>query len=622
MANVNNWSIIIASLIATGIGLLAVFLVSRRMARARTELRLHHRAIEASVNAIVIISVNKPDYSIEYANHAFERITGYTSEEVLGRSLGFLWGKDSAQPGLDSVRTALREQAEGHAVLCGYRKDNSQFWIDFNISPVPDENGSVTHLVAVFNDVTATKNYEEQLERQLHYDPLTGLPNRNLLQDRLRQAVALAQRQNQLVIVALIDIDNFKFVNESLGHKAGDEVLKIIATRIRNCVRATDTVARLAGDQFVLILTGLVNEDYIPKVLQRVMDAISLHPQVLEELEKVLSTVSRPMVLDNREIDITCSIGVSLFPHDTKDTAVLLRNVAAAVHRAKDLGHNNVQFFTAEMNARMSDRLSLQTMMRRALEREEFELYYQPKINLSDGSISGVEALLRWNSPDRGMIPPVEFIPTLETSGLIIDVGKWILKRAASQYVEWRAKLPEPPRIAVNISQLQLAQKNFTTVVEEIVKSHGLKNDCGLDLEITESLIMQDIDANVSKLKVIRDMGVNISIDDFGTGHSSLSYLTQLPVNAIKIDRSFIMDMVGSSENLAIVLAIISLAHSLKHKVIAEGIDNQAQMDLLRQFGCDEAQGYLIGHPMLARDFEAWYQRWSLSLKPGRSRGV
>jgi EAL domain-containing protein (putative c-di-GMP-specific phosphodiesterase class I) len=372
----------------------------------------------------------------------------------------------------------------------------------------------------------------------------------------------------------------------------------------------------------VLILTGLLNEDYIPKVLQRVMNAISLHPQVLEELEKVLSTVSKPMVLDNREIDITCSIGVSLFPHDTKDTAVLLRNASAAVRRAKDLGHNNVQFFTAELNARMSDRLSLQTMMRRALEREEFELYYQPKINLSDGSISGVEALLRWNSSDRGMVPPVEFIPTLETSGLIIDVGKWILKRAASQYVEWRARLSQAPRIAVNISQLQLAQKNFTTVVEEVVESHGLISDCGLDLEITESLIMQDIDANVSKLKIIRDMGVNISIDDFGTGHSSLSYLTQLPVNALKIDRSFITDMVGSSENLTIVLVIISLAHSLKHKVIAEGIDDQAQMDLLRQYGCDEAQGYLIGHPMPARDFEAWYRRWSLSLKPDRSREV
>jgi len=583
---------------------------------------LHHRAIEASVNAIVIMGVNKHEYPIEYANPAFEQITGYTAGEVLDRSLDLLWGNDSTQPGLDSVRTAFRDQSEGHAVLRGYRKDNSWFWMAINISPVPDDNGNVTHLVAVFNDITATKNYEEQLEKQVNYDSLTELPNRNLLQDRLRQAVALAQRQNHLVIVALIDVDNFKFVNESLGHKVGDEVLKVIATRIRNCVRATDTVARLAGDQFVLILTGLLNEDYIPKVLQRVMDAVSFHPQVLEELEKVLSTVSKPMVLENREIDITCSIGVSLFPHDTKDTAVLLRNADAAVHRAKDLGRNNVQFFTAELNARMSDRLSLQSMMRRALEREEFELYYQPKVNLADGRVSGVEALLRWNSPDRGMVPPVEFIPTLETSGLIIDVGKWIMKRAASQYVEWRSRMPQPPRIAVNISQLQLAQKNFTAIVEEIVKSHGDKSDCGLDLEITESLIMRDIDANVSKLKAIRDMGVHISIDDFGTGHSSLSYLTQLPVNALKIDRSFITHMAGSSESLTIVLVIISLAHSLKHKVIAEGIDDAAQMDLLRQYGCDEAQGYLIGHPMPAGEFEAWYIRWSSSQKPDKTRGV
>jgi len=583
---------------------------------------LHHRAIEASVNAIVIMGVNKPEYPIEYANPAFEQITGYTAGEVLDRSLDLLWGNDSTQPGLDSVRTAFRDQSEGHAVLRGYRKDNSWFWMAINISPVPDDNGNVTHLVAVFNDITATKNYEEQLEKQVNYDSLTELPNRNLLQDRLRQAVALAQRQNHLVIVALIDVDNFKFVNESLGHKVGDEVLKVIATRIRNCVRATDTVARLAGDQFVLILTGLLNEDYIPKVLQRVMDAVSFHPQVLEELEKVLSTVSQPMVLENREIDITCSIGVSLFPHDAKDTAVLLRNADAAVRRAKDLGRNNVQFFTAELNARMSDRLSLQSMMRRALEREEFELYYQPKVNLADGRLSGVEALLRWNSPDRGMVPPVEFIPTLETSGLIIDVGKWIMKRAASQYVEWRSRMPQPPRIAVNISQLQLAQKNFTAIVEEIVKSHGDKSDCGLDLEITESLIMRDIDANVSKLKAIRDMGVHISIDDFGTGHSSLSYLTQLPVNALKIDRSFITHMAGSSESLTIVLVIISLAHSLKHKVIAEGIDDAAQMDLLRQYGCDEAQGYLIGHPMPAGEFEAWDMRWGSSQKPDNSRGV
>lgn len=613
------WAFLIACSIVAGIGLLAVMFISRRHSKADVALRLRNRAVESSVNAVLIAGFNGPRNSIEYVNPAFERITGYTAAEAIGQGVDFLAGAETDQAALADIRVAIAEQREGRVTLQCCRKDGSLFWNDMHIAPVDDEKGKITHFVAVLNDITETRNYQQQLEHQTNFDLLTELPNRNLLQDRLQQAVALARRHKQIVAVAFLDLDNFQFVNDSLGHKTGDEVLKLVAQRIRTCIRTTDTAARLASDEFVLLLTGIANEENIPKVLQRIVEAISSRPQVMDTLQKVLSTVSQPIMMNNRELDITCSIGVSLCPHDGQETDALLKNAEAAMRRAKELGRNNFQFYTKELNARLSDRLALQTLLRRALERDEFLLHYQPKIDVRRGHVSGAEALLRWNSPDRGMVPPIDFIATLEDSGLIVEVGRWIIEKAVAQHALWRAKDPQAPRIAVNISQIQLVQKDFVGMIQGIVEKHGRKN-CGLDIEVTESLIMKDIDENVMKLKMIQAMGVGISIDDFGTGYSSFSHLATLPVDALKIDRSFVINMVDNPDHRYIVSTIISLAHLLKHKVVAEGVDSDEQVKLLREMGCDEIQGYIFSRPLAADAFDRW--RCEFSLPQDASGGV
>ncbi len=610
------WAFLIVCSAAASVGILAVMFTSRRYSKADEALRLRNRAVESSVNAVLIAGFNGPRNSIEYVNPAFERITGYTSAEAIGQGVDFLAGTETDQAALADIRAAIAEQREGRVTLQCCRKDGSLFWNDMHIAPVDDERGKITHFVAVLNDITETRNYQQQLEHQTNFDLLTELPNRNLLQDRLQQAVALARRHQQIVAVAFLDLDNFQFVNDSLGHKTGDEVLKLVAQRIRTCIRTTDTAARLASDKFVLVLSGIANEENIPKVLQRIVEAISSRPQVTDTLQKVLSTVSQPITMNNRELDITCSIGVSLCPHDGQETNALLKNAEAAMRRAKELGRNNFQFYTKELNARLSDRLALQTLLRRALERDEFLLHYQPKIDVRRGLVSGAEALLRWNSPDRGMVPPIDFIATLEDSGLIIDVGRWIIEKAVAQHAQWRARDPGAPRIAVNISQIQLVQKNFVAMVEEIVKKNGREN-CGLDIEITESLIMKDVEENVMKLKAIQAMGVGIAIDDFGTGYSSFSHLATLPINALKIDRSFIINIANNPDHCTIVSTIISLAHLMKHKVIAEGVDAEEQVRLLQQLGCDEIQGYYFSRPLPAHEFEEWRENFSPNL--GRS---
>ncbi|MCR4300063.1 MAG: EAL domain-containing protein [Sulfuricaulis sp.] len=608
------WILLIVCTAAAGVGILAVMFTSHRYSRADKALRLRNRAIESSVNAVMIAKSSDPDNPIEYVNPAFERMTGYTSKEILGRNINFLFGAEPDQTGLGNIHAAIADRSETHVTLPCLRKDGSLFWSDMHIAPVCDDKGKNTHFVMVLNDITETRNYQQQLEHQANFDLLTELPNRNLLQDRLQQAVALARRQKHIVALAFLDLDNFQFVNDSLGHKTGDEVLKLVAHRIRSCIRTTDTVARLASDEFVLVLTGIANEENIPKVLQRIVDTISSRPQVTDTLEKVLSTVSQPIFMNNRELDITCSIGVSLFPHDGQESGKLLKNAEAAMRRAKELGRNNFQFYTTELNVRLNDRLALQTLLRRALDRDEFLLHYQPKVDLRSGKVTGAEALLRWNSPDRGMVPPIEFIATLEDSGLIIDVGRWIIEKAVAQYALWREQDPQAPRIAVNISQIQLVQKNFVPMIEEIVNKNGRKQ-CGLDIEITESLIMKDIDENVSKLKAIQAMGVGISIDDFGTGYSSFSHLATLPINALKIDRSFIINMASDMDHRNIVSAIISLAHLLKHEVVAEGVDSEEQVRLLREMGCDDIQGYIFSKPLPSEKFEVW--RRNFFLEPG-----
>jgi len=430
------------------------------------------------------------------------------------------------------------------------------------------------------------KRYQEQLEHQANYDVLTGLPNRNLLHDRLKRAV-FAQRDARPIAVVFIDLDHFKFINDSLGHTQGDKLLAIIAERLASIVREGDTVARLGGDEFVLVLNDQNKEDVIFRAMQR-----------------VLNKVSEPMTIDGQELYITCSAGVSLYPADAPDVETLLKNADVAMYRAKEHGRNNFQFYTPEMNDLANERLALEHSLRRALERNELLLHYQPKVNLETGMIVGAEALLRWQHPEWGLIAPERFIPIAEETGLIVQIGAWVIRTACNQARLWQdAGLP-PVVMSVNLSARQFRQESFVKVVTQILHETGLKPE-QLEMELTESMLMHNANAAISILAGLKSIGVRLSLDDFGTGYSSLSYLSRLPIDTLKIDRSFVQHIGDQDEcdNGILAQAIISLGHSLNLTVIAEGVETGEQLQFLKAHQCDEVQGFYFCKPTVAGEF-------------------
>ena len=434
------------------------------------------------------------------------------------------------------------------------------------------------------------KRYQEQLEFQANYDALTGLPNRNLLHDRLKQSV-FAQRFVRSIGVVFIDVDHFKFVNDSLGHNTGDKLLQRVAERLSQSVRDGDTVARLGGDEFILILNDQTGEEFIYRAMQR-----------------IISRVAEPIVLDGNELLVTCSAGVSLYPQDGRDVETLLKNADAAMYRAKEKGRNNFQFYTAEMNLQVNERLQTEASLRRALERREFEIYYQPRIDVKSGRLVGCEALLRWQHPERGLQLPERFIGLAEETGLIVPIGEWVLKNACAQAKAWQ-KSGSPVAVSVNLSMRQFKQDALVDAVDAALREAGLAPHL-LELELTESLVMHDSDLAIRVLARLREIGVEISVDDFGTGYSSLSYLTRLPISALKIDQSFVQAIHGArGANEGIVAqAIISLGHNLKLKVVGEGVETEPQFRFLETHGCDEVQGYYFGKPLPVPEFESFLE--------------
>ena len=430
------------------------------------------------------------------------------------------------------------------------------------------------------------KRYQEQLEYQANYDALTGLPNRNLLHDRLKQSV-YAQRFVRSIGVVFLDIDHFKFVNDSLGHNTGDKLLQKVADRLLGAVRDGDTVARLGGDEFILVLNDQTGQEVIYRAMQR-----------------IISKIAEPIEVDGQELLVTASAGISLYPQDGPDVETLLKNADAAMYRAKDKGRNNFQFYTAEMNRQVNERLKLESALRRALERREFELYYQPRIHVENGELVGCEALLRWQHPEMGLTLPERFIGLAEETGLIVPIGEWVIKSACAQARAWQKKRM-PVTVSVNLSMRQFKQEGLASVVDDALRQSGLEPKL-LEMELTESLVMQDTEAAIRVLARLREIGVDLSVDDFGTGHSSLSYLTQLPISALKIDQSFVQDVKGTGgpDEGIVAQAIISLAHNLKLKVVGEGVETAAQFEFLKTHACDEVQGYHFGRPMPAADFE------------------
>ncbi|WP_365756012.1 EAL domain-containing protein [Noviherbaspirillum sp.] len=569
----------------------------RKMAEASSHLR--ERAIEASANAIIITSAQAPDYPVEYVNSAFERITGYSASEVVGRSLRFLHAAEREQPGLEEIRNLVIEKREGHAIVRNYRKDGTPFWSDVHIAPVRNDAGDVTHFVAAKYDITATKKYEAELEFQANRDALTGLANRNLVRDRLSQAIAYASRYEHLVWVAFINLDRFKLVNDTLGFEAGDTVLKQIGERLRETVRDTDTVGRLSGDEFVLILPERTDETLAATAVQRIMDAIA-----------------KPLVIAGHEIFPSCSIGVAAFPADGAEAEILVKHAHIAMYRAKEVGSNNFQFYAPAMNERAMERLRIETDLRNALERNELLLHYQPQVDMRSGRIVGVEALIRWQHPEFGMVPPARFIGLAEETGLIQPIGAWVLRTACRQNKAWHDAGLGDARVAVNLSVRQFAQADLVQSIAAILEETGLEARY-LDIEVTESLVMADVDRAVTILGELKSLGVKISIDDFGTGYSSLAYLKRFPVDVLKIDKSFVQDITIDPDDAAIVRSIISLAHSLRINVIAEGVETEAQLAYLRRHACDQMQGYYFSRPIAAEDLEdALRQGKKLSVEP------
>jgi diguanylate cyclase (GGDEF)-like protein len=422
------------------------------------------------------------------------------------------------------------------------------------------------------------------------YDALTGLPNRNLFFDQVKRSLSRVQRDPSYQLAVLyLDCDRFKFINDSLGHNVGDSLLKTMAERLRHCVRDYDTVARQGGDEFVLIMSGLGGEG-----------------RVAEQMRRVLAAVSSPWPFNAVEFNISCSIGVSLFPRDGEDPETLLKNADAAMYRAKETGRNNFQFYSPEMSSKFAARLQTHGSLRRALERDEFRLHYQPKLDLSSGEVIGLEALIRWDSPGEGLILPNRFVPVAEETGLIVPIGEWVLLTACRQVKGLLAQGFPPVIVSVNLSPAQFRQGGLAGTVERILFDTGLTANC-LELEVTESLAMHDAAKFIDELQALKDIGIQLAIDDFGTGYSSLNYLKRFPIDRLKIDKSFVCDIGYDPDDAAIVKAVITLGHSLNLKVLAEGVESLQQLEFLRTNRCDEVQGYFFYRPLPMDDLRRLY---------------
>ena len=537
-------------------------------------------------NAIEGVFQSTPDGGYIAVNPALARIYGYKSADDLIVSLRDIKHQLYVEP--ERRTEFMRMMAEFGSVSNFesrvYRRDGEIIWISENARAVRDEAGTLMFYEGTVEAITERKLYEAEIRHQATHDALTGLPNRTMLHNHLQRAIQSTRQKGTLTAVVFVDLDQFKFINDSLGHQVGDELLKTVAQRLVSCVRETDMVARQGGDEFVLVLQNQPDENRITEVLQR-----------------ILTAVARPWVVGDREFHVTCSIGVSRCPTDGRDVETLLKNADSAMYKAKELGRNNFQYFAGWMDAQVSNRLEMLVSLRRALDRDEFKLYYQPKISLASGRIIGAEALIRWITPDQGMVPPDRFIPFAEEAGLIVPIGEWVLRTACAQNKAWQDAGLVPIPVAVNLSPRQLDQ-NLPEFVRQVLAESCLAA-AWLELEITENVVMKDAEKTVATLNALKRLGLQVSVDDFGTGYSSLSYLRRFPVDALKIDKSFVRDIARDADSAAIVKAVISLGHILNLRVIAEGVEDQEQYNFLLENGCDEVQGYLLGKPMPAEDF-------------------
>jgi len=536
----------------------------------------YHTLVDRAAEGIVLVTVE--GHFILDANAAFAKLTGVPLQEMWGCSLldYFEGPREELKEEFSRIMHETRELQ-----VRNYTGDT--VFVEVNASSISHEGKTVLSLIV--HNITDRKTFEDQLLHQANHDPLTGMPNRTLFNDRLKHALALAQRKKSRTVLMLIDLDHFKVINDTLGHSYGDALLCAAAKRLEELIRASDTIARIGGDEFVAVLTNIPRKDDVITVAQRYLDQLS-----------------KPFMVLDQEINLTASIGIAQFPEDGDDPETLFKKADTAMYHIKERGRNGIQFYADEMNLKASKRMMLESRLRHAIEQNELYLHYQPQIDLTSGRIVGMEVLLRWSNRELGVIAPADFIPVAEETGLIVPLGKWALHAACLQYREWiNMGLPKL-RMAVNLSPRQFVQKDLVEMVRDILEKTAF-DPTRLDLEVTESLMMNNIEDSIEKMLALKQLGVSLSIDDFGTGYSSLNSLQRFPLDILKIDRSFVT-MIGTGKSV-IIRAIVAMAHSLSMKVVAEGVENLEQLNFLRNHRCEEVQGFYFSRPLPADEFFA-----------------
>jgi diguanylate cyclase (GGDEF)-like protein/PAS domain S-box-containing protein len=576
-------------------GLLGVGRDISEQRQAVKELRMAATVFEHSTAAIL---VSDPAGYIVQVNKAFSRISGYSASEVLDQLPNRLTSEPPSSERMRFIREQLRHQHSWEGEVRLKRKDGDDYPAWVGITAVIDDEGDLVSYVAFFSDISERKASEQRIHRLAYYDGLTLLPNRTLFQDRLYNALLHAERNQQWVALMFLDLDRFKPINDSLGHAAGDRMLKEVAQRLLACVSEDNTVARMGGDEFTLLLQARSTRE----------GALN---QAIHIAEQILISLAQPFILEGREFFISASIGIALSPQDGQELSQLMKNADTAMYHAKERGKNNFKFYQAEMNASALQRLELESDLRHALEQGQFQLHYQPQFSGDGKRLTGAEALLRWQHPQRGLVAPGEFIGVLEELGLVVEVGDWVLAEACRQFMRWQQSEVRLPKISVNLSARQFSTGQLDQRVAQTISASGIP-PAALELELTESILMVDIEQALHTLARLKRLGVGIAIDDFGTGYSSLNYLKQFPIDVLKIDRSFVDGLPDGEQDAQIASAIIAMAHSLKLMVIAEGVETQAQLDFLRDHNCDEVQGYLLGKPMPAAQFTAQFSGTAL----------
>lgn len=592
LLQLRQWKYVLLGVVLPIIAVTGFYFVHRLLNRISSTYERSHVILQSIGDAVVVTDATG---FVEYLNPPAQKLMGWGQQEAQGKPLAEIFHLVNArtrEPVLNPVELALREgrivSQDGNMVLIAH--DGRELAIEDSAAPVRDKRGKINGVVMVFRDITAQKNAQRQISQLVYHDHLTGLPNRRLLQDRVEKAISSSQRHDNRLALLLVDLDHFKVINDTLGHETGDKMLMLAGGRLKNCIREQDTIARIGGDEFVIMLSDMEEAGDAAVVAQ-----------------KILESLSSPYQVNGAELHSTPSIGISLYPEDGQDFVMLMKHADAAMYHTKDSGRASYRFYTEEMNLRTLERLTVENNLHKALEKGEFDLHYQPKVNMREGTLVGAEALIRWNHPELGLISPAKFIPIAEESGMINAIGEWVLYSACRQSRIWSDEGLLTLPVSVNVSARQLLYGDLPQLLAQVIRETGALPSM-MELELTEGVLMQPYEVE-GVLAACKSMGFNVALDDFGTGYSSLSYLRRMAIDTLKIDRSFVSDLEKNPDDVAIVQTIISMAHNLRMNVIAEGVETAAQVEILIRSGCDYCQGYYFSKPQPEAQFSDLLRR-------------